>query len=71
MTQNGPIELKGNLMQSCAWHHIQNQDVIIDTLNCIESTHIPIDNNPMNIIQVETKFKEVRYQAMLRRLYFE
>ena len=70
MAQNGPIELKGNLMQSCAWHHIQNQDVIIDTFYCIENTHIPLDNSPINIMQSETKFKQVSYQTMLRRLYF-
>ena len=50
VAQNGPTELKGNLMQSCAWHHIQNQDFIIDTLYCIENTHFPIDNNPMNLL---------------------
>ena len=52
IAQNGPTELKGNLMQSCAWHLIRDQDLIVKTLYCIENSADPTS---------EILFKGVRY----------
>ena len=39
--QNGFLELRGNLMHSCAWHLLQDQAMIIKAFHCAENVEIP------------------------------
>ena len=49
--QNGFLELRGNLMHSCAWHLLQDQEMIIKAFHCAENVEIP--GSPVTFEEVQ------------------